>query len=246
MSDPEPHDLQFEIDRQPDDVTCGATCLHAVYRYFGDTFALDDLMAEVPSLEHGGTLGVLLANHALAQGYRATIVTWNLQLFDPTWFREGGPPLRERMLERARVREDSRLRQAAAAYDEFLSAGGTIEMRDLDPPLLRRYLARKLPILTGLSATFLYRESRERGHDNVEDDVRGDPVGHFVVLSGYLPKTREILVSDPQHPNPLSQIHTYRVPIEHVIGAIYLGVLTYDANLVVIEPADGGRPGAPT
>jgi hypothetical protein len=109
MSDPEPHDLQFEIDRQPDDVTCGATCLHAVYRYFGDTFALDDLMAEVPSLEHGGTLGVLLANHALAQGYRATIVTWNLQLFDPTWFREGGPPLRERMLERARVREDSRL-----------------------------------------------------------------------------------------------------------------------------------------
>ena len=65
MSDPEPHDLQFQIDRQPDDVTCGATCLHAVYRYFGDSFALDDLMAEVPTLEQGGTLGVLLANHAL-------------------------------------------------------------------------------------------------------------------------------------------------------------------------------------
>jgi hypothetical protein len=232
----QPHDLQLQIERQSNDVTCGPTCLHAVYRYFGDTFALDALTAEVPSLEEGGTLGVLLANHALSKGYHASIVTWNLQLFDPTWFDAEGVDLRERVRQRSLAKHDVRLRLAADAYDTFLAAGGKLEMRDLAPRLLRRHLARKVPILTGLSATFLYREPRERGIDNVPDDVAGDPVGHFVVLSGYLPKTREVLVSDPQHPNPLSEIHTYRVPIERVIGAIYLGVLTYDANLVVIEP----------
>ena len=231
-----PHALDLDIQSQPDDATCGPTCLHAVYRYFGDASPLDALTSEVPSLEEGGTLGVMLANHALAKGYRATIVTWNLQLFDPTWFRESGPDLRSRMRERSQVRNDPRLRTASTAYEAFLDAGGKLEMRDLSPRLLRRFLGRRLPILTGLSATFLYRDSRERGHDNKPDDVAGDPVGHFVVLSGHVPKTREVLVSDPLHPNPLSQIHTYRVPMERVVGAIYLGVLTYDANLVVIEP----------
>ena len=31
----------FEIQRQPDDVSCGPTCLHAVYRYFGDELPPD-------------------------------------------------------------------------------------------------------------------------------------------------------------------------------------------------------------
>ena len=56
------------------------------------------------------------------------------------------------------------------------------------------------------------------------------------MLTGYTPKSREIFVTDPLHPNALSVEHTYPVPIERVVGAIYLGVLTYDANLVVIQP----------
>ena len=233
----------FEIGRQPDDTTCGPTCLHAVYRYFGDEVPLEQLLREVPSLEGGGTLGVLLATDALKRGYRATIVTWNLQIFDPTWFEPGHPDLRERLLLRARGKADPRLDFSCRAYVEFLDAGGKLEFRDLEADLLRRYLRRRLPILTGLSASFLYREARERLPEGEPDDVLGDPVGHFVVLTGYRPKTREILVSDPLHPNPLAEVHTYPVKMERVIGAIYLGVLTYDANLIVLEAPEA--PEAP-
>jgi len=226
----------FEIHRQPDDTTCGPTCLHAVYRHFGDDVDLGDLVEQVPKIEGGGTLGVLLATHALSRGYRATIVTWNLQIFDPTWFAPGAAPLRERLVLRAWAKDDAKLRHATRAYVDFLDQGGKVEFRDIEPALLRRFLRRDVPILTGLSSSFLYREARERPTDGQPDDVAGDPVGHFVVLTGYRREEREVLVSDPLHPNPLAKVHTYPVKMKRLIGAIYLGVLTYDANLIAIEP----------
>ncbi|HPF71947.1 MAG TPA: cysteine peptidase family C39 domain-containing protein, partial [Candidatus Krumholzibacteria bacterium] len=75
--------LPFEIAPQPDETTCGPTCLHAIYRYYGDDIPLDQVVREVPTLEQGGTLAVLLAGHALARGYRAAIHTYKLQIFDP-------------------------------------------------------------------------------------------------------------------------------------------------------------------
>ena len=107
--------------------------------------------------------------------------------------------------------------------------------------MLRRFLNRRLPILTGLSATFLYREMRERPPGNQSDDVAGNPAGHFVVLTGYAPHAREVYVNDPLESNPLSSTHSYRLGIDRVIGAIYLGVLTYDGNLVVLEPPSWRR-----
>ena len=56
--------LRVDILPQPDDNSCGPTCLHALYRYYGDELPLDQVLAEVPMLESGGTLDVLLANHA--------------------------------------------------------------------------------------------------------------------------------------------------------------------------------------
>lgn len=228
--------LSFEIQRQPNDITCGATCLHALYRYFNDDVSLGDVVEEVPSLQEGGTLGVLLASHALAHGYEATITTWNLDLFDPTWFDLPNAEIQAKLMARAEATHIPKLDFSARAYAEFLQLGGKVELRDLDPGLLLHYLRQRLPILTGLSATFLYRASRERCNDDQPDDIHGNPVGHFAVLTGYTPSTREVFVTDPLHPNPLSVEHTYPVDIHRVIGAIYLGVMTYDANLIVIRP----------
>jgi hypothetical protein len=229
--------LDLEIQRQPDDATCGQTCLHAVYRYFDDDLPLDTLIDEVPQLEGGGTLAVNLANHALRRGYRALIYTYNLTVFDPSWF-EGRPPdLVERLRAQVRVKEDRKLAEATEAYLEFLRLGGELEMEDLTPALLRRWLQQDRPILTGLSATFLYRTARETGTDTLaEDDLRGVPTGHFVVLCGWDAEERTVRVGDPLEDDPRFQDHIYWLPVERVINAVLLGVLTYDANLLLLEP----------
>jgi hypothetical protein len=232
--------LRLDIRRQPDDSTCGPTCLHAVYGYFGDQIALERLIGEIPSLAMGGTLGVMLANHALRRGYRATLHTYNLQVFDPTWFEANGVDLAEKLRAQIEAKDDLVLREVCRAYLEFVELGGKIDMRDLTTALLRAPLKRRLPVLTGLSSTFLYRDRRELPSGGF-DDVRGLPAGHFVVLSGYDTKSRRIYVTDPLHPNPLAEAQTYALKVERVIGAILLGVLTHDANLLVLEPAEASR-----
>src|SRR5690606_18545271 len=218
--------LQLEMMPQPDNQTCGPTCLHALYRYYGYDMALSDLVAETPQLESGGTLAALLGCDALKRGFDARIYTYNLKVFDPTWFRPHAPDLRERLRAQMKAKPSERLHRASRAYIEFLDRGGEIKMQDLDGGLLRRYLRRKIPILTGLSATYLYQCKREYGADDTPDDVRGYSTGHFVVLCGYNTPLRRVLVADPFLPNPLGPDHYYEIELDRVICAILLGVLT--------------------
>jgi hypothetical protein len=187
-------------------------------------------------LDAGGTLDVFLANHALERGYRVTLYTYNLRLFDPTWFALKRGEIRDKLRRQAQVKHDPKLQLASRGYDEFLKNGGRLKFKDLEPSLLRRYLNRGIPVITGLSATYLYQSIRDEPRTNQDDDVRGEPVGHFVVLTGYQRDTREVLVADPYKGNPLAATRYYAVRIHRLIGAILLGIMTYDANLLVIEP----------
>ena len=79
--------LSFDILAQPDEVTCGPTSLQALYRYYKDDVPLKSVIKEVKHLKNGGTLAVMLGNHALKRGYKAQIYTYNLNIFDPSWFK---------------------------------------------------------------------------------------------------------------------------------------------------------------
>lgn len=228
--------LEVDIAAQPTDRSCGAACLHALYRYYRDEVDLNDLLEEVPQLDStGGTLAVHLGRHALERGYRARIYTYNLTLFDPSWH-HGEVDLVHKLIEQARVKADAKLREATDAYIDFLQRGGEIEFQDLDRELLRRHLSAGRPILTGLSSTYLYRSPREVPETDEPDDVRGSPVGHFVVLAGHDVESDEFLVADPYRANPLGEEHHYRVHAERLIAAILLGMITYDANLLILYP----------
>lgn len=226
---------EVHILPQPDDTTCGPTCLHAVYRFFGEDPVLENVIAEVPPLPTGGTLGVLLACHALRRGYRATIYTYNLQMFDPTWFIPEQRDLPALLRAQAAVKpDDPKLQVATAAYLEFLELGGHIAYEELGRVLLADLLTDERPVLTGLNATYLYGCARER--DEEYDDVAGESMGHFVVLHDYDPETETVVVADPLHENPLYGEPYYEVGVDRLIGAILLGIVTYDANLLVVEP----------
>lgn len=235
------------IEPQPDTTTCGPTCLHALYRHFGDDVDLQEVIDTIHRLDHGGTLDVFLANHALARGYSAEIYTYNLQVFDPSWF-AGKTRLAAKLAEQMKAKpENEQLEIATRGYLEYLELGGRIRFTDLTRTLIRRLLRSGYPVLTGLSATYLYRSMREWGPDDEDDDIRGLPVGHFVLLTGYHRKSREVEIADPMQENPLGTpvdtgdpgdagSQNYRVHIDRLIGAILLGAMTYDANLVVLKP----------
>ncbi len=229
--------LVLEMPPQPDDSTCGPTCLHAVYQFHGDDIPLDQVIREVTCLETGGTLAVLLALHALRRGYRATTYAYNLRVFDPTWFQDKKVDIATRLRRQIEVKDDPRVCYTSERYLEYLSLGGKLQFEDLAPALIRKHLKRDLPILTGLSSTYLYGCAREFGEQELRaDDVKGEPVGHFVVLSGYDVVRRQVLVADPLQIDPDFRTHHYWVGMQRLLGAILLGVLTYDGNLLILEP----------
>jgi len=231
--------LYLDILPQPDNTTCGPTCLHAIYRYFGDEIPLHQVVSEVPQIVAGGTLAVYLAVHALRRGYSATIYSYNLQVFDPTWAKARTKEIAGKLrLQSSYKKDDSGLEVATEGYLEFLELGGELRFEVLTAALIRRYLKRSLPVLSGLSATYLYNSAREysEGNDLIFDDIRGKSMGHFVVLAGYDKQDRTVLIADPLLPNPVSAGQYYRVDILRLVCAMMLGTLTFDGDLLIIKP----------
>jgi hypothetical protein len=221
---------------QPDETTCGPTCLHAVYSYWRETEPLEQVIARTYRTEQGGTFAVFLACDALRKGYQATIYTYNLMVFDPTWFNGSNVSIAERLCRQREIKMDHRLQQVTPGYLEFLRLGGRLRFVDLSAALIHRILRRRLPIITGLTSTYLYRSAREYGHAGVADDVRGMPAGHFVVVAGFDAERRRVLIVDPYQPHPYGDSHEYWIGIDRAVGAVLLGIVTHDANLLVVRP----------
>lgn len=230
----------LEVRQQPDDVTCGPTCLQALYAFHGEPHPLDEVISAVRSLAHGGTLGVLLGIDALERGYEATLYSYNLNVFDPSWFSEPDRDLRVELERQLEIRKGRKLRATIQAYIDFLDEGGEVRHEELTPELLADVIRQGSPPITGLSATYLYGCRREVFHGTAShyDDVHGEPVGHFVVIAGFDPATGDFKISDPSQDNPLHGSGTYWVKPHRLIGAIFLGVTTYDGDLLVVRPTE--------
>jgi hypothetical protein len=231
--------LKFDIRPQPDDLSCGPTCLHALYNFYNEKLELDAVIKDVKQLEHGGTLAVFLGQHALQRGYESIIYTFNLQLFDPSWFNtesSNNAFLIDCLKRQMAYKMDKGSLLASEAYIKYLEAGGIIRYQEMNSSLIRKYLKKSRPILTGLSSTYLYDSMREIPTTNQYDSIRGEPAGHFVVINGYNKEDRKFYVADPLNPNPLAETQYYKVSFGKLISSILLGIVTYDANLLVIFP----------
>jgi hypothetical protein len=219
---------------QPDDTSCGPTCLWQVLRYWGVEADLESIIEGTRRHQGGGTIAVWLGLHALERGFRTLLYTFHLKVFDPTWARLRGAELVDKLAARRRFVRRARLKTVIRAYEDYVRAGGEIRWRELTPGLLIRHLDRGEPVLTGLSATYLYGTARER--EDSYDDVRGDPVGHFVVVCGHRDGGSRFILRDPARLIPMSKTGKYSVPAQRLLNAILLGSTTYDANLLVIRP----------
>ena len=231
--------LDFDMQTQPDDVTCGPTCLQALYNYYGDGIPLKEVIQEVKQLKLGGTLAVMLGNHALKRGYKARIYTYNLTVFDPTWFKYSSKKMIRFLREQMEFKNKRRkLKVASQAYIKFLQAGGEVRNVELDETLIKNYLKESIPIVTGLSATYLYGSAREIPQFDIYDSIKGEPAGHFVVITGFDEEKKSVQITDPNEPNPLGQGKVYSVSFARLINSIMLGIVTYDANLLIIQPKE--------
>lgn len=233
--------FEIQIHPQPDDESCGPTCLHAVYNYYGHEITLEELARTVERSLSGGTLSPLLGTHAQMAGFDTAIYINNMNVFDPTWFKHGKAnplTLYKKLEEQIKQKQNPGIQQVSKAYLRYLSEGGLVLFKSLEIPVLTHYFNQKVPIIAGLNATYLYRTPRELYENGVciFDDINGEPCGHFVVLCGYDESIKHVVVADPHRENPLSQNNYYKVSSHRLLNSIMLGISSYDANLLIIRP----------
>jgi hypothetical protein len=241
------HELAVPHFLQPDDVTCGPTALRKVYHFYGADVPMSAILGEIDRNADGGTLAVNLATSAARRGFGARIYSYDLRIFDPTWRDLPRERLEEKIRRRIPHLTHSKTRQSARAYLDLLDLGGDLAFDELTPGLLKRILNRGHPILAGLSATHLYGMPRER-HDPethllLDDDEAGDPMGHFVVISGYEHWGRRFIVLDPSEHVPQTEDGRLIVDAQRLTNSILLGDLTYDAVLLEIWQPAGEEEG---
>lgn len=240
------HELGVPHFHQPDDVTCGPTCLRKVYDFYGLEMELADVLGGIDRNDDGGTLAVFLGIAALERGFAARIFSYDLRIFDPTWEDLSSDELRDRLQRRIPYLLTPKAVRSAEAYLRFLELGGEMAFDELTPGLLKRILNRDHPILAGLSATHLYRMVRERHdpetHALLEDDIAGHPIGHFVVITGYEKWGRSFTVRDPSEHVPVAADGRQVVDAQRLINSILLGDLTSDAVLLEIWPPESDEP----
>ena len=230
--------MNVKILPQPDDVTCGPTSLHAIYHHYGYQISLHRLISEIEMLEGGGTLGVFLGLDALKRGFDATIHSVNLEIFDPTWVNLSMQALADKLRQEYAAKHRAKLRVAIKAYLRFIELGGIVSLKDFKPGLFDRYFKKNVPLIAGVSTTFLYQSKREyTNSDNMSvfDDIHGDPMGHFVVVYGEN-EEKKFLIADPDCTNPIAHDHYYAVERNRLVHSILLGILTYDSLILAVQP----------
>ncbi|MCA9490525.1 MAG: hypothetical protein KC621_11400 [Myxococcales bacterium] len=219
---------------QPDLVSCGPTCLFQVARFYGDERPLSTFLGAVQRNPDGGTLAVHLANAAMDLGYRATLYPFGIRVFDPTWWELPRAKLLERVARRRLVRPAAD-QPMYEAWEAYLARGGRVVFHELTPELLVRVIDAGHPLIGGMCATWFYREAREIPDTGAEDDVAGEPSGHFVVVAGYSGHGLHFHVRDP-HPEVPDGGGRQPVAAARLLTAILLGDLTHDAVLLEIAP----------
>lgn len=229
---------------QPDDVSCGPTCVAQVLAAYGELRPISELIGLVRRNPDGGTLAVHLGQLALDLGYRARLYPFGLRVFDPTWWELDGDELVQRLTARRARLADPFEQEVVGAWIRFVESGGQVHFREPSAALLVSILAHGRPIICGLNATWLYREAREDPWTNQPDDIGGAQVGHFVTLVGYTGGGLHIHVNDPSESAPFAaggdhgdlRNGRYPLPADRLIHAILLADWTRDAMLLEIWP----------
>jgi hypothetical protein len=177
-------------------MTCGPSSLQQVMAYYGKKMKLGDIIKDIPMFMDGTYLAYL-AKYAMEAGFKPLIITYNVDIFDPTWFRLSRKSLIKKLRSRSRIRKlDINIRRGCKSYVDYLESGGKLSFNFTTTEIIKKYLKKKRPIIVRLSSTILHDRKRLDLNKDKRDDISGSPGFHFVVVSGY--KNGKFLIVDPQ------------------------------------------------
>lgn len=192
--------------RQPE-YECEPTCLKMTMEFLDKNRKFDlkeiirDTKSELKYMDWDFKIGIA----ALKRDFKAKIITFSNDLFDPTWAKLSKNKIIEKLKKRLNfvlkydkrdVREgyiwwwyESSLKAAIG----FLEKGGEVDLKPISKELIISYIKKNIPVITPLNGSIFY--NRKRVYRGRYDDIRGEYFGHCVVTIGF--RNDKFIIIDP-------------------------------------------------
>jgi hypothetical protein len=212
--------------------SCIPACSQSVFGYYGESIVQKEIM----EVSENPKLGIALVEagiFSLKRNYKPLIITNNINIFDPTWFKLDSSKLKLNLNERAKFVDD--LNQFMIdKYIQFLNLGGEINFETISPALFKKYLSMKVPIIMELASTFLYKLAKSSHPGGFDDAIRGQIEGHGVVMAGFNKKD-EFLIIDPNLKKSPSKTGVYWVDSKELMMSF---ALLEGKSLLLLQKSD--------
>lgn len=211
-------DLEIPQFNQEINFSCIPACLQQVFGYYKKQVSQEEILKSLEIPERGMSIpkaGVFAKKH----GFNPLIITNNIYIFDPAWFKLDNVSLIKNLEERRKF-VDEYNQSVIDDYLEYLRENGQIKFDTISLDLFIKYLSRNIPIIAELASPFLYKKSKSVEIGKFNDPIKGQIEGHGVVIAGF--DKNKLKIVDPNcKDNPFSGKGIYWVQSEDLIVSIF-------------------------
>lgn len=160
------------------------------------------------------------AFYAKKLGFISLIITNNIHIFDPSWFKLNNSDLIKNLKKRKKFVGEY-YQTLIDDYIDYLLAKGQVRFNTISKGLFTKHLAKRIPIIAELASNFLYKKSKSSKPGRFDDPIRGEIDGHGIVVAGV--KDDECKIVDPDSlNNPFSKNGIYWISTKDLIASIFI------------------------
>ena len=218
-----PKEYAIQHQYQTSSTNCSPTALSMLLSYYGSAPSPDEIGQIVPQCtdETGkkiGTINQQLATWCVGEGYTVELITFDCQVIDQSWSGLAAPAVRAKLELRKNGWVVPSLgknwtKEYAAAYLDFLGAGGKLSIQPVVAAKLLYDLLEKGPFLPCVSYCTLYGAAKSifvNSQKSQPDDINGKTTTHSIVVYGH-DKNGNFLIADPYERPGLHSIEPDRL-----------------------------------
>lgn len=212
-------DLLVPQFNQEKTYSCIPACLQQVFGYYKMQISQKEILKSLKKPKRGMSIpktGSFVKKH----GFHPLIITNNINIFDPAWFKLNNTRLIKNIEKRKKF-VDKYNQSVINDYLEYLKMDGQIKFNTISKKIFVKYLLKNIPIIAELSNTYLYKKSKSLKPGEFNDAMKGEIEGHGVVIAGFN-KNKFKIVDPSSKNNPYSKNGIYWITIDELIASIFI------------------------
>lgn len=170
---------------------CGQYALKQILAFYGDDVDIKEITHKLGSRIDLGVWSSQILAFVKNRGYKVDFCTNSLRVLDLSWEKLSSKKIADKLRKRLKFKKEKMFDYKA--YIKYFSSGGSVNFEPITKETIKKYLDKKKPVLMCVNSTYFYHKKRR--YKGKFDDIKGNEVGHYIVVAGY--DKKRFFIVDP-------------------------------------------------